>query len=171
MEISIKSASKEDSETISNIYALSWKSAYKGLLPAKYLSELKNNFWTSFFQDWIPNKKMQVNLISVNDIVVGAIAYCKSRDEKYSSYGEITSLYLHPDYFRKGLGTMLIDSAIKDMLDTGYKNCFLWVLDENKSARNFYENNGFKCNHDLLHFEIMGKQLTDIRYLLELERV
>ena len=66
---------------------------------------------------------------------------------------------------------MLIDSTIKEMVEDKYKSCFLWVLDENKSARNFYENNGFKCSHDLLHFEIMGKQLTNIRYLLDLEKI
>ena len=27
------------------------------------------------FQDLIPNKKVKVNLISVNDVIVGAIAY------------------------------------------------------------------------------------------------
>lgn len=169
MEIAIRYAKKEDSETISNIYASSWKSAYKGIVPEKYLYELKNNFWTSKFEYWIPNKIMKVKLISVNDIAVGAIAYGNSRDEKYPSYGEIISLYLHPDYSRKGLGTMLIDSSLKDMMICGYKYCYLWVLKKNKSARKFYENHGFKCNHDLYFCDIMGNQLTDIRYILDLD--
>ncbi|PRR81052.1 GNAT family N-acetyltransferase [Clostridium vincentii] len=171
MEITIRYAKKEDSETISNIYASSWKIAYKGIVPEKYLSELSNDFWASNFIDWITTSKMKVKLISAYNIVVGAIAYGNSRDEKYPRYGEIISFYLYPDYYRRGLGTMLIDSAIKDIIKDGYKNCFLWVLAENKSARKFYENHGFKCTPDLFYIDIMGKQLTDIRYVLDLVRV
>lgn len=42
----------------------------------------------------------------------------------------------------------------------GYKNCYLWVLEENKQARKFYKKHGFHCNRD-------GYKL-DVRYVIEL---
>lgn len=171
MDVLIRYAKKEDSEAISNIYASSWKFAYKGIVPEKYLFELKSNFWTPKFQDWIENKKMKVQVICADNMIVGAIAYGNSRDKKYPGYGEIISFYLNPDYYRKGLGTRLIDSAIEDMIKSGYKHCYLWVLEENKRARKFYESKKFKCNKELCYFEIMGKNLAEIRYILDLQNL
>jgi hypothetical protein len=42
---------------------------------------------------------------------------------------------------------------------------FLWVLKDNVRARKFYEKNHFQCNDDEGRFEIMGKDLIDVRYV------
>lgn len=87
MNIKIRNATINDVQIISNIYALSWKSAYKGIVPQKYLDEMKNDFWVSSFKTWISNNTLTVKLIFENDIPVGCIAYGKSRDEKYADWG------------------------------------------------------------------------------------
>ena len=38
-----------DAEAISSILAQSWKVAFKGSVPQKYLDELKEDFWVDFF--------------------------------------------------------------------------------------------------------------------------
>jgi|GEM_PF-5576422 len=55
MDVKIRKATLKDVNVISKIYALSWKSAYKGIVPQKYLDVLKCNFWVSSFQNWINN--------------------------------------------------------------------------------------------------------------------
>lgn len=168
MRIEIKLSTVEDTETISKIHALSWKAAYQGIVPQKYLDELQNDFWVLAFQNWINNDILQVHLIYENSIPVGCIAFGKSRDEKLPEWGEIVSIYVHPDYFRKGYGQKLLDAALVELKKDGYKNCYLWVLKENNNARHFYEKNGFRCNEDEYSLEIMGKKLTDIRYVIDL---
>ncbi|WP_372440080.1 hypothetical protein [Clostridium tetanomorphum] len=54
------------------------------------------------------------------------------------------------------------------MKKDGYQNIYLWVLKENKNAQLFYERNGFQYNQYEYNFEIMGKQLTDIRCVIDL---
>lgn len=166
MDVKIRKATLEDVEDISNIYALSWKSAYKGIVPQKYLDELKCDFWVSSFQNWINNSIFTTQLIFENDMPIGCIAYGNARDDKFANWGEIVSIYLLPDYFRKGYGQKLLKTALIDMKTNGYKNCYLWVLKENSSARYFYESNGFICNNDECTCEIMKKQLVDVRYIL-----
>ncbi|MCY6960545.1 GNAT family N-acetyltransferase [Clostridium brassicae] len=168
MRTQIKDATVKDIESISNIYALSWKVAYKGIIPKKYLDELKSDFWVETFQNWINNKTFNVKQICEGNITVGCIIYGKSRDEKLSKWGEIVSIYIHPKYFRKGYGQKLLDIALMDMKKSGYDNSYLWVLKENKDAQLFYEKNGFKCNQDEYNFEIMGKKLIDTRYVIDL---
>ena len=168
--MNIKQATTEDAQTISNIHALSWKTAYKGLIPRQYLDELKDDFWTDAFKGWIKNNTLTAQLIYENELPVGCIAYGKSRDDKFPDWGEIVSIYLLPEYFGKGHGKVLLATALADMKKVGYKNVYLWVLEDNLRARNFYERNGFSWNNDKLLFEIMGKPLTDLRYNLSFDK-
>ena len=169
MNVKIRKATLKDASIISNIYALSWKSAYKNIVPQKYLDELKSDFWISSFENRIKNNIITAQLIYENELPVGCVAYGKARDEKFADWGEIVSIYLLPDYFRKGCGKKLLQTAIIDMKTNGYENCYLWVLKENINARNFYESNGFICNNDECTCEIMKKQLIDVRYILKKE--
>ena len=168
MDVKIRQATLEDVKTISNIYALSWKSAYKGIVPQEYLDELACDFWLSSFQNWLNNNILTAQLIYENEMPLGCIAYGKARDVKFTDWGEIVSIYLLPDHFRKGYGQKLLKAALIDMKRKGYKNCYLWVLKENAPARDFYECNGFICNNDECTCKIMQKQLVDVRYIFSI---
>ena len=168
MKIEIKDATVQDVEVISNIYASSWKVAYQDIIPQGYLDELKNDFWVPSFTNWIGNNILKSKLIYENSIPVGCIAYGNSRDGNLPKWGEIVSIYIHPEYFRKSYGQKLLDVVLADMKKDGYQNCYLWVLKENRNARYFYEKNGFQCSKDEYIFEIMNKQLTDLRYVMDL---
>ena len=53
--------------------------------------------------------------------------------------GKIEMLFLHPDYFRKGIGRMLVQKAF-DEQDVQYVD----VNEQNPSAVKFYEKTGFR---------------------------
>ena len=161
----IREAIPKDVKDISRIHALSWKSAYKGIVPQAYLDELKEDFWVSAFDAWIKDNVVTAQLIVEGGCSVGCVAYGKSRDKFLPKWGEIISIYLLPEYFGKGYGGKLLKSALLDLKQSGYQNIYLWVLKENQRARHFYEKNKLQCNGDECICEIMGKQLTDIRYI------
>ena len=75
------------------------------------------------------------------------------------------SLYLLPEYMGKGYGKRLLETAVTELRKQGYANIFLWVLEENNRARNFYERFGFSPTGDLLETEIGGKALWEVRYI------
>nr|WP_238442437.1 GNAT family N-acetyltransferase [Desulfofalx alkaliphila] len=54
---------------------------------------------------------------------------------KFLDWREIVSIYILPDYWRKGYGHRLLKTALTDMKSKGYKNCYLWVLWDNHGAR------------------------------------
>ena len=60
---------------------------------------------------------------------------------KYNRRHHILSIAVHPDYRKKGVGTMLVNK-IKDLDNDEIS---LYVLTTNKQAITFYEKNGFKC--------------------------
>ena len=165
VSLEIRKASLDDVKDISRIHALSWKTAYKGIIPQAYLDELKESFWVPAFTTWIQDNVLTVQLIVENGSSVGCVAYGKSRDKSLSDWGEIVSIYLLPEYFGRGYGNKLLENALLDLKKYGYQNIYLWVLKENQRARHFYEKNKLQCNKDECTCEIMGKELTDIRYI------
>lgn len=164
MSTCIKRASPEDAMAISRIYASSWKTAYRGIVPQQYLDELQDDFWESMFQKSIKNNCFRADLFYVDDTPAGCVAYGKARDEQLPDWGEITSIYIHPDFYRKGYGEKLLNSALKYLKESGYQDCYLWVLSENSNAQKFYEANGFIATKEICNIEILGKLLTDIKY-------
>jgi RimJ/RimL family protein N-acetyltransferase len=54
--------------------------------------------------------------------------------------------------------------ALRQLADTGRTSVTLWVLEDNKRARRFYESSGFRPDsaRKLLDF---GEQVAEIRYL------
>lgn len=161
----VRKATLDDFQDISRIHALSWKSAYKGIVQQAYLDELKENFWVPAFTDWVKNGVLTVQEVIDNGNAVGCVAYGRSRDKNKPSWGEIVSIYLLPQYFGKGFGNKLLETALSDLKNAGYENVYLWVLKDNHRARRFYEKNRFHCNNEECVCEIMGEKLTEICYV------
>ena len=160
MEISYLSP-EDDLYAVSNVYEKSWKSAYKEILPQKYLDSILAGRWVNSI-----NKKGMHNLVAVeNGNIIGTCGFCRSRWEKYFGYGEIVSLYFLPEYIGKGFGKHLICKAVEELERMGYNSIILWVLEENFRARRFYEKNGFIFSGEYMQNIIGGKEVREVMYI------
>jgi ribosomal-protein-alanine N-acetyltransferase len=56
----------------------------------------------------------------------------------------ILNLAVHPDFRRRGVATILLDEALKELKKRGCAFIYLKVRDSNTIARRFYEFSGFK---------------------------
>jgi RimJ/RimL family protein N-acetyltransferase len=166
----IRKATQNDICDISKIHALSWKAAYKGLVPQQFLDELNEDYWVETFTKSFSKNLLTVQLVTDGEYPIGCISYGKSRDSNLPEWGEIISFYFLPQYWGKGHAKLLLDTAMADLLKS-YRNVFLWVLKENIRARKFYEKNHFRCNDDEGKFEIMGDKLTDVRYIFSFKDI
>ena len=156
-----KITQNDDFEAIGNIYAQSWKTAYRGIIPQEYLDTLNASRWTHGLENGIYDAFVLIE----DDRYIGTSSICAARDEKMADYGEIISLYLLPEYFGHGYAAPLLQCAVNALLEKGHKNIYLWVLKENTRAQKFYEKQGFHKNGDTSCIEIAGKELAEIRYV------
>ena len=154
----------DDIDHVSRVYARSWKAAYQGLVPQEYLDSLPENRWSPFLAE----DPSQLWLACEGEEIIGASTYGPARDGAMPGWGEIVSIYLLPEFYRRGIGSKLFEASLESLVSMGYSDVYLWVLEDNHPARRFYEKNGFQCNGDALCDTIGGKELREIRYILHL---
>jgi len=150
----------DDRFSISRIYEESWKFAYKGIIPQSYLDSIQAGEWAVN----LDNSEMRSIVAVEKDLLIGTSSFCASRFSDFAGYGEIVSIYLLPEYMGKGYGKCLLKYAIGELTKTGFQDIFLWVLEKNIRARNFYERQGFICADHFLNDNIGGRDLREVQY-------
>ena len=156
----------DDRLAISKIYEESWKYTYKGIIPQEYLNSIPEGRWSKNFDR--PGWKTLVCI--VDGKYIGTSSFCKSRFEQFPDCGEIISIYFLPEYMGKGYGKKLLETSILELKKLGFDELFLWVLDDNIKAKNFYEHLGFLQTEEYLDDTIGGKEFREVRFIYKNER-
>lgn len=160
----IRYADINDAQILGDISNKAWNAAYKNIVPDHILNNISTEKRKSYFEKSILNHWEHNALIFNDNEALGFIALVKCRDsDKDDSYGEIGGLYLYPQYRHQGIGCKLILWGLNELKKSGYKTATLWVLEENLSARTFYEKIGF-AHYGTIKEINLGKQLNEYRY-------
>lgn len=150
----------DDRKKISNVYEQSWRCAYKNIIPQSYFDSIPGGSWADNI-----NRDGRKNLIMLeNGTIIGTLSFCRSRWKQYDDYGEIVAIYFLPEYMGKGYGKYLLDRAIEELKALGFETVLLWVLEDNRRARNFYEKYGFTLSGEYRIDNIGGKELWEVMY-------
>jgi GNAT superfamily N-acetyltransferase len=80
----------------------------------------------------------------------------------------LEALYVDPGHWSNGIGSGLHDRALEQLRTLGASRCHLWVLDENRIARRFYERRGWRQNGSTRVVEYPPHPL-DVGYTRELQ--
>lgn len=100
------------------------------------------------------------NMIVYDDGIVKGVINRKIAENE----AEICEFYVEPFFKGQGIGRQLIQRVIAETKVSGCKRIFLWVIQENLSARKFYEANGFQASGETCLIE--GTTKTDMCYEL-----
>ncbi len=145
---------------VSRVYEESWKHAYRGIIPQAYLDAIPQGQWAKK-----PDADgMRTLVVTDGGHIVGTSSFCRSRFQDTADFGEIVSIYFLPAYMGKGYGKPLLDAAVAELSSMGFRDVFLWVLEENARARRFYEKCGFRCADIYISDEIGGGALREVQY-------
>lgn len=151
----------DDRFAVSRIYEESWKWAYKDIVPQTYLESIPAGQWCASLDK---NKEMHTLLAVLDGTFIGTSSYGRSRFLEFEGWGEIVSIYFLPEYAGKGYGRQLLGAALDEMAHLGFRDVFLWVLEDNARARKFYEKAGFIFHNNYLDDDIGGKKVREIQY-------
>ena len=158
MSIIVRPADRAaDAWAIAEIHVASWQSAYRGILPARYLDSLHvadtGPRWLQRVQTQARLRPVTCDLWVIEDdgVVVGFSVIGPCRDDVDGDEpdmagfaGEVQMLYVHPLRLRGGLGKQLLERALDVLSQRGYYWAVIWVLEENRRAQAFYRRMGLR---------------------------
>lgn len=149
MPVPVRRAVAEDAAGIAAVHVSSWQEAYRGIVPDDVLDGLsvaqREAFWRSTLS--VPEPP-SVYVAEDGDELVGFCAVgAPSRDEGADPRtAEIGAIYVLPSSWRAGVGSALMNVALADLGADGWESVTLWVLAENRAARDFYARFGFAAD-------------------------
>jgi GNAT superfamily N-acetyltransferase len=144
LTIPVRSATAEDADGIVAVAVRSWEEGFRGLVPPEI------NPRQAWDVDRVRARLLEEGRETGHAVAElggrpsGYIVYGPSRDEDASRHtGEVWALYVHPDVWRRGVGSALVEDALAELGAAGYREATLWTLAGSGAARSFYESRGF----------------------------
>lgn len=141
MRIRLRDATEADVPDIAALHLASWRSAYRGIVPDSFLDGITLE---DRCMRWIravsgPEAVATETVVALDGTdIVGVCSFGPSREPPLPA-AEIYALHVQPERRRQGIGTLLLDAALRRLLERGFRSAVLWVLTENNDARRFYE--------------------------------
>lgn len=155
----------DDRLAVSRIYEESWKFAYQGIIPQTYLDSIPAGLWAAN----LDQGGRRSLVLEEGGRLLGTSSVGLSRWPDYPGLGEVVSLYLLPEYIGRGYGGPLLEAAVETLAEQGFRDVLLWVLEENRRARRFYEKHGFRSAGVFMEQETGGKLLQEVLYRRHIE--
>lgn len=151
---------------LGKVHSVAWQSSHKGIVTDEFLYSFTPERQTNFFIEEITHTSKLFYLAYVNNTPIGMISLNLSPKNENKDVGEVISLYIIPEYQRQGFGSEIMNFAINSLKHHGKKSIFLWVMNINLNAINFYKNYGYKYSgiEEDLNIE---KGLTVLKYTFE----
>ena len=144
----IRRALAADAEAVGRIHVESWNVAYRGIMPDDVIARTDLAYRMQFWAERIADPEWPVYLIEAHG---QGVAFCqmiptRDSDDDATRVGHITSLHVLPDLRGHGYGRALMDHVLQEFRRRGFVEVTLWVLEENRNARRFYEKFGFRLD-------------------------
>ncbi|UTC77276.1 GNAT family N-acetyltransferase [Treponema sp. OMZ 799] len=145
----VRLAELKDLSRVAEINVYGWRNTYRGIVDDNFLfCELsveksierlkeKLNFETS-------TSKLYLYEDDKDGIIKGMMRTGMCRDSDKSDSFELMAIYVEKAFEKSGVGSKLITHFEKEAKELGLHELCIWVFQENRIARNFYEHHGFK---------------------------
>ena len=164
--MSVRAATPDDALALACIEVTTWQIAYCDLLPDSYLQALST---TGKAEEWRVNllkhgRRGQKRVLVALDeqAIIGFVRVGTVHEPE--PIGLLYLLYVLPSYWRQGIGSALMQTALRELLELGHTTAFLWVLRDNLRARQFYERGSWRQDGRTTTVEYGGSSLQAICY-------
>jgi ribosomal protein S18 acetylase RimI-like enzyme len=189
--LTVRDARPDEARAIAEVHVVSWRAAYRGLLPAEVLDGLsvdgRERMWAGILRDAAPRRavlvvaeeakvlgfaalgpsrvaELAVETGTTEGIAEGPVAGTTAETGIEIETGEVYALYLHPDHWGTGLGARLHTAGLRRLHQYGFASAVLWVLAGNERALAFYRRAGWtEDGRTKLDHGPGGAELNEIR--------
>jgi GNAT superfamily N-acetyltransferase len=168
-EVSVRPARAGDAEAVARVQLVTWRTAYRALLPEALLDDWDDaaaaDAWRAAIVD--PPSPAHGVLVALDGVeVTGFAAYGppEADAEPDLPTTEVTALLVEPRWGRRGHGSRLL-AAVTDVARAGgVARLQTWVLDADRVSAGFYESTGWAHDGWARTLETGGEPLREVRW-------
>jgi GNAT superfamily N-acetyltransferase len=162
-KVTVRKALSGDSRGIAVVHVDTWRTAYRGLVPAEYLASMEYGRSESMWERVLLDPKGgSVYVAEQGSDIVGFAAYGPERSSDPFYKGELYAIYVLAGKQRRGVGTQLLRSVAISLRSMGMESMIVWVLEDNPWGR-FYESlQGRRVRNR--ETKVGGVSLTEVSY-------
>jgi GNAT superfamily N-acetyltransferase len=140
----IRPATPADAAAIAQVRVDAWRTTYKGMIPAAYLSAMKVEDSTALWAKVLTAAPNATSVFVAVDggTIVGFASGNMLPEPKHGLDAELSAVYLVDGAQRAGVGRRLVATVAAAQRAHGAHGLIVWVIAGNKAARAFYEKMG-----------------------------
>jgi ribosomal protein S18 acetylase RimI-like enzyme len=161
----IRRAEPKDAEAIARVRISGWKQSYAGIMPEALLDKLDVEADSRRVSEALSDKKNKSLrfVVESEGKIIGMGACGKAREAESPLRAEVYAIYLLEEGKRRGIGTSFMREMARVLEANGYESLQVRVLEQNATARRFYERLGGKLAGKGV-FSYEGLDLPDVTY-------
>lgn len=165
----IRPAQPEDALAVAGVHVRSWQVGYRGLLPDDYLDQLNPEDRAERYDfASVDARKPHTVLATEGAEILGFATTAPSCNEENPAQGELFALYVDPQHWNRGIGVALIRAARSRLIELGFIDAVLWLLEGNLRADRFYRLDGWAPDGERRVEVVWGATANELRYVRKL---
>jgi GNAT superfamily N-acetyltransferase len=172
-DVSVRPARPADAPEIARIQAVTWRTAYRGVLPREVLDEWDEATATAVWHAAVtapPTPGHGVLVALEGQTPVGFAAFgppeltAAEREDPAGPTTEVSTLLVEPRWGRRGHGSRLL-SAVADLAGTaGAARLQVWLLEGDRVSSGFYESAGWAPDGWARTLDTGDEPLREVRW-------
>lgn len=158
--VTVREAKLEDIKDIAKVHVDSWRTTYRGVVPAEYLNSLN---YKEFEDKWKSRSLTGVFVAQdEKDTIFGFASFGPIRSDQEGYDGELYAIYLLEEHQRQGAGKALLAKGVEFLLHQGFSSMFVWGIEKNPSITFYQAFSPERIAED--SFEIAGERLKEVGF-------
>jgi GNAT superfamily N-acetyltransferase len=167
---SVRPATPADAADVARVQRVTWRTAYRSLLPAHVLDDWDDAAVTAAWRSAVqepPTPSHGVLVAREGLDVVGYLAHGPAAPDEPTPDGpaaEVTALLVEPRWGRRGHGSRLLAAAVDLLGATGVRELRMWVPEEDRVTSGFLESAGWAAEPRTRGLEADGTTIRERRW-------
>jgi ribosomal protein S18 acetylase RimI-like enzyme len=175
--MSVRPATPDDAYDIVRINVDGWRQAYASIVPEEVLAAMDVDARVPRYRQRMSEPSPFETLVAtftdsgpvLGYVSCGPYRIGQSARSLDSAVGEVVAVYVDPPRWGAGTGRVLLDAALHRLVERGFDEVRLWVLEANEGARRFYARTGFapdgaRAGYPVARPDGSVVELAEIRY-------
>ncbi len=140
--MTLRAARRGEAEALARLHVEAWRDAHAAFAPAAATKALNAERRLPTWQRTLTDPTQHVLVVEHNNALAGLVCFGPASQPALGDQAEIKHLYVVATKRQQGVGQSLLQAALNQIATLGFTKATLAVVQENTSARNFYQTCG-----------------------------